>query len=58
MDIGNYTKGTHMQKLTVIRPAHAHHAYEIAAETFADLAIKVAKNSLSSASFTKKNVNA
>ena len=30
-----------MQKLTVIRPAHAHHAYEIAAQTFADLAKKV-----------------
>ncbi len=31
-----------MQKLTVIRPAHAHHAYEIAANTFVDLAKKVA----------------
>lgn len=31
-----------MQKLTIVRPAHAHHAYEIAAETFADLAQKVA----------------
>ena len=31
-----------MEKLIVIRPAHAHHAYEIAANTFADLAREVA----------------